>query len=574
MKQFITIIFVVFSSCLFGQNIYTEAPKTAVRTMAEWEEVQAIMIAWKESQNVILREIVRNAAKEAKVIILCSSSTQVSNVKSYLTTSNIPINENIVFQISPTNTIWIRDYGANTVYFNDVDSLAFIDWRYNRKDRVFDDTSSFSIARLLKKPVFQTLSGSEDLVNTGGNFMSDGLGTAFASKLILDENAGKSSSVSPFSTLKSEAKIDSIMNNYMGINRFIKMEELPYDKIHHIDMHMKLLDEETLLVGEYPKGIADGPQIEANIQYVLNNHKTPFGKKYDLIRIPMPPDGSGLYPNLGGQYRTYANALIVNKTVLVPTYQPKYDTTALNIWKKNLPGHNIVGINCNNIIGLSGAIHCITKEIGVDEPLWITHSKVKEFVLGNPQNPQAKINFQAKIKHKTGINKAQIFYRAKNDNVWASATMQATSNDTWLAEIKEADIKPTDTLFYYIEAEAQNGKKITKPLTGAKGAYPIKMLYWVNSKEAEKTANINITKVYPNPAQAITCIELESSVFSNGSIEIYDLNGRLVKQVHKGLIEEGKQNFFFDANHLLSGVYIVQFSIGMLKKSEKIVVTK
>ena len=39
----------------------------------------------------------------------------------------------------------------------------------------------------------------------------------------------------------------------MGINRYITMPTLPYDGIHHIDMHMKLLDEETLLVGEYPR---------------------------------------------------------------------------------------------------------------------------------------------------------------------------------------------------------------------------------------------------------------------------------------------------------------------------------
>ena len=35
------------------------------------------------------------------------------------------------------------------------------------------------------------------------------------------------------------------------------MPTLPYDGIHHIDMHMKLLDEETLLVSEYPDGVAD-----------------------------------------------------------------------------------------------------------------------------------------------------------------------------------------------------------------------------------------------------------------------------------------------------------------------------
>ena len=33
-------------------------------------------------------------------------------------------------------------------------------------------------------------------------------------------------------------------------------------------MHMKLLNEETLLVAEYPEGLSDGPQIEENLQYI------------------------------------------------------------------------------------------------------------------------------------------------------------------------------------------------------------------------------------------------------------------------------------------------------------------
>ena len=61
------------------------------------------------------------------------------------------------------------------------------------------------------------------------------------------------------------------MDAFMGISTYIKMETLPYDQIHHIDMHMKLLDEETILVGEYPEGEADGP-IEANIEYIQDNY--------------------------------------------------------------------------------------------------------------------------------------------------------------------------------------------------------------------------------------------------------------------------------------------------------------
>ena len=70
--------------------------------------------------------------------------------------------------------------------------------------------------------------------------MTDGLGNAFASSLILNENeAGNPYGVSA----KTESQIDEIMNAYMGIDQYIKMDILPYDVIHHIDMHMKLLDE-------------------------------------------------------------------------------------------------------------------------------------------------------------------------------------------------------------------------------------------------------------------------------------------------------------------------------------------
>lgn len=71
--------------------------------------------------------------------------------------------------------------------------------------------------------------------------MSDGFGTAFSSMLTDQENPTLTAS-----------QIDTIMKKFMGINRYIRFPTCPYDGIHHIDMHMKLLDEETLLVGQYP----------------------------------------------------------------------------------------------------------------------------------------------------------------------------------------------------------------------------------------------------------------------------------------------------------------------------------
>src|SRR4030095_8091581 len=427
-------------------------PPTPVRTMAEWEELSAVQITW-TSFLPILRSIVDYAQEECQVYIICSDS---NSVKTYLQSGNVPL-YNISYLITPFNSIWCRDYGPWTVYTNRVDTLRIIDWIYNRPSRPQDNNTPIFIANYLGVPIHQTLVAPNDLVNTGGNFMVDGHGTAFASKLILSENGpGNPYGVS----VKTEAQIDGIMNAYMGISRYIKMETLPYDQIHHIDMHIKLLDEETLLVGQYPTGVADGPQIELNLQYVLNNFQTCFNKPYKVVRIPMPPAANGQYPP-NGDYRTYTNSVFVNKTVIVPTYQFQYDTTALRIYRQSLPGYNVVGIDCNAIIPSLGAIHCITKEIGVREPIFISHSALR-----NTSNTTQPYEVKAYIKHKSGISSARMYWSIDTANGFTQVNM-TNVGDTFRANIPA---QPLNTrVYYYIWANSVSGRTVTKPLPAPRG---------------------------------------------------------------------------------------------------------
>ena len=338
--------------------------------MAEWEEVQALVVTW-AAYRPILAQIILHAKQECEVVVVCADSNAVKS--ELLNTYFLPNLDNVTFEQAPFNTVWVRDYGPNPVYANDVDSLYFIDWIYNRP-RPNDDLIPGVIGARFDVPVYTTTLPPSDLVNTGGNFLPDGMGTAFASELILDENdPGNPYGV----TVKDEAQIDQIMSDFMGISRYIKMPTLLYDGINHIDMHWSLLDEETLLVGQYPAGVSDGPQIEANLQYVLANFMSPFGTPYKVVRVPMPPSAAGNHPP-AAPYRTYTNMVFVNKTLLVPVYFPQYDTTSLRILREALPGYKVVGINCNSMIAAGGALHCITKQIGVAAPLLIQHQPLRD----------------------------------------------------------------------------------------------------------------------------------------------------------------------------------------------------
>lgn len=523
-------------------------PVLPVRTMAEWEEVQAIVITWNTSSTgirTILAEIVRHARLECRVIVACSSQTIVNSARNFLISKNVDLSSNVEFVIGPNDSIWVRDFGPNCVYANDVDSLYFVDWIYNRPQRPNDDTLSTTLAPYFGIPLYRTLSGPDDMVHTGGNFMSDGMGTAFSSRLILEENEPNN----PYGvSVKNELQINQIMQDYMGIERYIKMEALPHDLIHHIDMHMKLLDEETLLVGQYPEGIADGPQIEANIQYVLNNFSTSFGAPYDVKRIVMPPDGQDLYPDQDGDYRTYANALFVNKTVLVPFYEQQYDTTAQRIWEAAMPGYKIVGINCNSIIPLSGAIHCITKEIGVPDPLRIVHQRLK--TQNNALVSEYKID--ALIQHRSGIASAQLYWALSPNGPWSSLPMSLTNSasDTWSCAIP---LQAPDLLvYYYIDATANNGKSLTRPLPGAAGPWSFRTVLAVSDNEP---LNVQTQPVFPNPARAITCIPVSLQRGGTLQINLYNSLGQWVQRVYQGEAPAGDNKYFFDASLFPPGTY-------------------
>lgn len=446
-----------------SEKVVPTPPPVPVRTMAEWEEVQALCITWTGFPE-ILTEITRAAVNECKVFIVTTNPGQVSNL---LNNADVPL-DSVEFVEHNFNSIWIRDYGPWTTYTNDVDSLTIIDWIYNRP-RPLDNVIPAAIASQMNLPIYEAITPPYDWVHTGGNHLRDGMGTAFSSELVLMENPDK-----------TEAEIDQIAYEYLGVNEYVKLPVLPYDAIHHLDMHMRIIDEETIIFGEYPEGVADGPQIEANIQYIKSNLTTPFGNPYQILRMPMPPDQYGRYPDDDGFYRTYTNSLFINKTVIVPIYEEQYDTTSLRLYEEYLPGYNIVGIDCNDIIPSSGALHCITKLVGTNAPLWIAHSRLKD-TYDDENDYQA----QAIIKHRSGISSASLFYKLDEAETYTEVPMTLTDaeNHYWSAGIPAQEVGTV--VQYYIHATANSGKEQVRPLVAPEGYFRFR----VKGVEAAPTAD-------------------------------------------------------------------------------------
>ena len=137
MKQNFTLLLSLICFALSAQNfqVYNEPPTSnAIRSMAEWEETGTLLVSWRNGFNsswrLILSKIIDEAQTECEVLILCSNGSALQQTLE--TSYGLTLSSNVKFIETPLqNSIWIRDYGPNTVYL-DNDELAFVDWKYNR----------------------------------------------------------------------------------------------------------------------------------------------------------------------------------------------------------------------------------------------------------------------------------------------------------------------------------------------------------------------------------------------------------------------------------------------------------
>jgi agmatine deiminase len=89
--------------------------------------------------------------------------------------------------------------------------------------------------------------------------------------------------------------------------------------------------------------------------------RTRDGRPYRLLPLPWPAarfdeDGTRLPA-------TYANFLVVNGAVLVPTYDDVNDIVALSVVQQAFPDRQVIGINCLPLIWQHGSLHCVTMQL-------------------------------------------------------------------------------------------------------------------------------------------------------------------------------------------------------------------
>ena len=242
----------------------------------------------------------------------------------------------------PTDDSWIRDTGPISVIDAAGREAALIG-RFDAYGDQYPHAADAALACELvardSLPVVQTR-----LVIEGGAIESDGRGRL----LMTREWVGNRTA--------SNGPLDSAIYRDFFAATATQPVLLPHgvagdDTGGHIDDCARVLPDGRLLVAiESDPNDGNFAPLQAN-----RAAATELG---DVVELPMPApqvlDGQRLPAS-------YANYLVANGGVVVPTFACRQDDQAMAILSRVFPNRDIVGVDCRLIVVGLGAVHCLTQ---------------------------------------------------------------------------------------------------------------------------------------------------------------------------------------------------------------------
>ena len=316
--------------------------------------------------------------------------------------------ENIGIAKAKTDDTWARDHGFITV--EDTDGWHLLDFRFNGWGGKFEARNDNAInAALYRQGVLEGhYDDCLDFELEGGSIESDGAGTILTTAAcLLNPNRRQAESHQVYldgrganrwcserrakpqlelcrvATEKDKVKeegetnqryegdalpqvdkgaVEHILQERLGAQHILWLHHgylAGDDTDSHIDTLARLCPDDTILYVKCDDR-SDEHYIELQaMEKELEALRTATGKPFRLIPLPM---AAPCVENGERLPATYANFLIMNTAVLVPTYAQESDAVALRRVAEAFPGRDVVGIDCRPLIVQHGSLHCCTMQ--------------------------------------------------------------------------------------------------------------------------------------------------------------------------------------------------------------------
>ena len=302
--------------------------------LAEWEPQSAVQLTWPHKDTdwaPILPEI---------TAVYGEMKREIESRETVVVVDDIPHNDT-----------WARDHGFITVEENG--QLILLDFKFNGWGEKYaaeldNDINRQLYEQQLVKGIYES---HLDFVLEGGSIESDGKGTIFTTTCCL---------MAPHRNQPlTQQEIGQQLKEWLGAERIVWINHgslIGDDTDGHIDTLVRIAPNDTLL---YIGADDEHPDLLL-MEQELQQLRTIDGHPYRLLRLPMPRP---IYDDGERLPATYANYLVINGAVLVPTYnQPDLDQEAISTIGKAFPDREIIGIDCRAVIRQHGSLHCCTMQ--------------------------------------------------------------------------------------------------------------------------------------------------------------------------------------------------------------------
>lgn len=328
------------------------------KLLPEWHPQWGVMIAWPHHDTDWV-EILHDAEATYRalacailscenLLVLCRDDDHEKHIREQLTQTGANL-ANLHTQQRAYNDTWARDFGPITIHRDQQPVL--LDFTFNGWGGKFLADSDNAVTQSLtwKAPVETVniiLEGGSIEINDSGLLL-----TTSACLLNTNRNAAL-----------SQTDIETLLREKFGVRDFLWLHhgDLQGDDTDaHIDTLARFCNESTIAyvqcTDESDSHFADLRAMEEELQQLAAQHQ--------LTLVPLPM-ADAAYDEDGERLpATYANFLIVNSAVLMPTYGTDKDALALSQAQLAFPNKRIVGVPCLPLIHQHGSLHCVTMQL-------------------------------------------------------------------------------------------------------------------------------------------------------------------------------------------------------------------
>jgi len=338
------------------------------RFPAEWEKQQGIVLCFPHNGNDwpgkyeavqwAFVEFIKKVATFETVFLVVADEKLKEQVAGLLESARVNI-ANVSFIIHKTNRSWMRDSGP--IIVKNGSKREALNFNFNGwakyKNYQLDKFVPSKVADFIDVPLTQVMYKGKPVIVEGGAIDVNGKGT-----LLTSEECLMHPTIQVRNQNFTKEDYEAVFKEYLGVTNVIWLGDgIEGDDTHgHIDDLCRFVNEDTIVtIVETDKNDANYKPLQDNLKR-LQNAKLEDGKSPTIVALPMPKRVDFEDLRLPA---SYANFLILNNCVLVPTFNDSNDRVALNILSECFPDREVIGISCIDFIWGFGTLHCLSQQI-------------------------------------------------------------------------------------------------------------------------------------------------------------------------------------------------------------------